>query len=282
MIYKRGRWRQEGYRHMKTRLLFYILSGCLILAQMSGCAPIRPVEKSFIPPGLSPEAILEKISHTHDPDTVLSAMAKLTITNPEGRVSRTVAMAVKHPSSLRIEALPVFGTPDLLLCANSRYLQVFLPQEGTYYIGSPTRKNIFLFSRLFFDIDDAVSILTGIRPVVTKENLLVSGSRDGDLYRLDISTNDRILQSVWVQPHSFALARLSSYDAEGTLVYHVQYGNYSAINGSSYPREITVTSSVPEKIRVVIKLARLSVARDTGDALFSLPVPPGIIPRYLE
>jgi outer membrane lipoprotein-sorting protein len=226
--------------------------------------------------------VLEKISRTHDPDTVLSATAKLVITSPEGRVARTVAMAIKRPSSLRIEALPVFGTPDLLLCANRHYLKVFLPQEREYYIGPPTGKNIFLFSRLYFDIGDAVSILTGTLPTVTREDIHVKGSRDDNLYRIDVSADEKILQTVWVEPRDFAIVRLNSYDNEGTLLYHVTFDNYVAINDSSYPRQIVITSSVPQEIRAVIKIARISVASDTGETLFDLPVPPGITPRYLE
>ena len=87
---------------------------------------------------------------------------------------------------------------------------------------------------------------------------------------------------MWVEPRDFAIVRLNSYDDECTLLYHVTFDNYVAINGFSYPRQIVVTSSVPQEIRAVIKIYRLSVASETGKTLFDLPVPPGITPRYLE
>ncbi|MBW2560533.1 MAG: hypothetical protein JRE40_06715, partial [Deltaproteobacteria bacterium] len=156
---------------------------CLALFAFSGCVSGKIPEVTKIP-AARPQDILEKIAMPNSGDTI-RATARISLSFPEGDYSRKMALLLQMPSSLRVEAIPLFGPADFFLSANKEVLKVFFPGEGKFYVGAATRKNLSLFFKVFLSPADMVPLLAGLPPHITGGSLS-GGHLEKGLYRIDI------------------------------------------------------------------------------------------------
>lgn len=261
--------------------LAYIVLFPFMVFIFANCAPQKPVEPigRYIPP---PEDVLKKISTTSNREETVTATARLTIKTAKGTYAQNVAMAVKKPSSLRIETIPLFGTPDLLLSVDVNRLKVFLPKEGHFYVGPATRKNIFLFSRLFLNLDEAVAILMGNPPLLQQNGMKLKGSMEKGLYRIDIFSGKRLTQSLWVDLNQDKVLQTDVFNETGEVYYRVEFDNYNLFGRITRPQSVKIIIAAPQKISASIKYSNIQVLSETAENLFDLPVPPGITPTVIE
>jgi hypothetical protein len=261
--------------------LVYIVLVPLMVFIFANCAPQKPVEpiKKYIPP---PEDVLKKISSTSNREEAVSATARLTIKTVKGTYTQNVAIAVKKPASLRIETIPLFGTPDLLLSVDVHRLKVFLPKEGHFYVGPATRENIFLFSRLYLDLDEAVAILMGTPPLLQQNGMALKGSMDKELYRIDIFSGKRLIQSLWVDLDHDKVLQTDVFNEIGEIYYRVEFDDYNHFGRITRPQLVKILIAAPHKISASIKYSNIQVLSETAENLFDLPVPPGIMPIIIE
>jgi len=208
----------------------------------------------------------------------MRATARITFSSPGGEYSRKMALVLRMPSSLRIEAIPFFGPTEFFLSANEENLKVFFPGEGKFYVGAATRKNLALFFRVPLAPADVVPLLAGVPPRVTAERL--SGHAEGELYRIDIESGEG-RRSLWVDPDDYTVARIEDSE-ENSPLWSAAFEDRVAVRGTSYPRRIRIETHGPEGVRMDIRYLDLDVA-STGDAAtFDLPIPPGITPIPME
>jgi hypothetical protein len=247
----------------------------------ANCAPQKPVEpiKRYIPP---PEDVLKKISSTSNREEAVTATARITIKTVKGTYSQNVAIAVKKPASLRIETIPLFGTPDLLLSADVHRLKVFLPNEGHFYVGPATRENIFLFSRLYLNIDEAAAILMGTPPLLQQKGMVLKGSLEKELYRIDTFSGERLIQSLWVDLDQDTFVQTDVFNETGEIYYRVEFDDYNHVGRITRPQLVKIIFAEPHKFSVNIKYSNIQVLSETAENLFDLPVPPGIMPIIIE
>jgi hypothetical protein len=266
-------------RHMKN--LAYIVLFPLMVFIFANCAPQKPVEPitRYIPP---PEDVLEKISSISNREEAVTATAGITIKTVKGTYTQKVAIALKKPASLRIETIPLFGTPDLLLSADVHRLKVFLPKEGHFYVGPATRENIFLFFRLYLNLDEAVAILMGTPPLLQHNGMELKGSLEKELYRIDIFAGERLIQSLWVDLHQDKVVRTDVFNETGEIYYRVEFDDYNHVGRITRPQSVKITIADPQNISASIKYSNIQVLSETGENLFDLPVPPGITPIIIE
>jgi hypothetical protein len=265
--------------HMKK--LAYIVLFPLMVFILANCAPQKPVEPitRYVPP---PEDVLKKISTTSNSEEAVTAAARITIKTVKGTYSQNVVIAAKKPASLRIETIPLFGTPDLLLSADVHRLKVFLPKEGHFYVGPATRENIFLFSRLFLNVDEAVAILMGTPPLLQQNGMILKGSLEKELYRIDIWSGERLIQSLWVDLDQDKVLKTDIFNETGEIYYRVEFDNYSDFGRITRPRLVKIIIAEPQNISASIRYSNIRILSETAETLFDLPVPPGIMPIIIE
>jgi hypothetical protein len=261
--------------------LTYILLFPLTVFIFAACAPQKAVEpiKRYIPP---PEDVLKKIFTKNKREETVTATARITIKTVQGTYSQNAAIAVKKPASLRIETIPLFGTPDLLLSVDVDRLKVFLPKEGHFYVGPATRKNIFLFSRLFLNADEAVAILMGTPPLLQQNGMILKGFMEKEWYRIDIFSGKRLIQSLWVDLDRDKVRQTDVFSETGKICYRVEFNNYSHYGRITRPQLVKISITEPQQISASIKYSNIQVLSDTAENLFDLPVPPGIMPTVIE
>jgi hypothetical protein len=73
------------------------------------------------------------------------ATAEIDLKTEQGHYPVRAALIMQKPSYLRLEILPVIGTPDLYLAATPDHLQIFIPSREEFYSGKPSAENLARF-----------------------------------------------------------------------------------------------------------------------------------------
>ena len=146
-----------------SRIIFFLLLPGFIC----GC-----LQRATVPFDISSEDHLAAIAGVVTQDKTLSAIAQIDLVTKQGYHPVRAALAVKKPSYLRLELLPVIGTPEFFLTATPAAMSIFIPSRGEYYRGEPTGGNLSKFLSWNFSIEDMVMIFSGMYPNLPEKNLL--------------------------------------------------------------------------------------------------------------
>lgn len=272
---------QQYYSLMKKLNLIILALFCSL--PIMGCATWKIPEVSKKPP-LPPGEIQKILSRfTIEPEGyALKATANISVDYPNRKYTRKVAILVKRPSSLRVEAIPIFGLSDFFMTAKGKFFKVFLPGEGKFYIGNATEKNISRFFPIPIPFNETVSLLTGTPPIRMSENFKLTGYSEGGLHRIDAASGDMPLQSIWLDQANDNLIRVEVFGKDGNTTYTASFGNFIFLGDATYPKSLKIAVRGMKKIDVNIKYSELGISSGDDPSLFDLPVPPGITPTFLN
>ncbi len=265
-------------------LFFFILSFLFII---SGCAVKKTPVFNYAPKEdfSSPRVVLEMIDRDDHFKDSLKAIAHMELNTPRGRYLTKAAVMLKRPSSLRIEVIPVFGPPDLILTVHEDVLKVFLPQKGEFYIGQASANNLehfFPFSVAGLHMEDITCILLGTRPRIKERPLTLNGTSQGNLYRLDITFEKRKVQSLWVDTENNRLVRVDLFAAGTDPSYNIRFIGHSPAGNSVIPDKITISPEGNDKPVLVIRYSDVQMAEGDNMAPFDLQPPPGIKTTFIN
>ena len=263
----------------KVSLILSVLSVLIVIT--SGCTP-KKIPDIAKRPLLDPEDVYEKISRPGNHDAFIKAEAHITLDSPDKKYSGRVAMVVKKPSSLRVDAIPVFGPADFLLSANEKEFMVFIPGRKKFYIGESSAKNLYRFFGIPLPADETVSILTGTPPPTSGENLRLEGSWEGNLYRIDVTSRGKRIQSIWTRPEGEEMVRIETLNENGTILYTAWFDDYTRTGKDTYPKKIKVAMKFPVWALFKVQYSDIEVSSDEDMSLFDLLPPPGIETTFIH
>lgn len=264
-----------------------LLLGLLAFLLLAGCA-LKPALPP--PPGkpspYTPESRWQQLQNAQRAPVAMKALARIDLTTPSGRYPPfKVAFLLQAPDSFRLESLPLFGPPDFYLSLQNGEMQIFLPQEGKYYVGPPSRKALAAYLPFLspgFGLSDLLVLLRGAVPLVQNEDVTLNGFQERDVYRLEVYRGEEKVQEFWLAAESNELLRASRWD-KGELLYTARFEGYGGLKeAAGFPAEISVTTGQLEPTTLKIRYKDLQFPRDLSPALFSLEVPPGIEPLRLN
>lgn len=200
------------------------------------------------------------------------ATAEIDLKTEQGHYPVRAALIVQKPSYLRLEILPVIGTPDLYLSATPDHLQIFIPSREEFYSGKPSAENLARFLPWGFNVDDIVMILSCDFP--TPEGKISSRASDQEagLTRFDLKTPSGFSQTLWFGRDG-RVEKLIRHAPDGREIFQVRYEDY--VSGSSLARKITIIQADHET-RILVKYTDLKIVKATNLTVFELPVPAGI------
>ena len=243
-----------------------------LLALTCGCAG-KTVMESGRPPD-APKNIPIAIQET---DRIV-ATAQIELTTAEGRYPLRAALILQRPSYLRLEMLPVIGTPDLFLTATPDEMRIFIPSLGEFYTGKPSAENVARFLPWALKVEDIVMILSGAYPVPAGENISYERFAEGRLLLTDMKTPSGFLQKVWTMQNG-NVAKFIRYGLDGKEAYRVQYEDYAP---SSPLAETINIQWADNKMSISVKYSDWKLEKATDGSVFELPVPAGMKSRRLD
>jgi hypothetical protein len=233
----------------------------------------------------SPLAVLEKIDRDNQFKDGVKAIARIEVNTPEGRYPLKAALVLKRPSSLRLETIPVIGTADLFLTVHDNVLKVFMPQNGKFYIGKATTRNLAHFipvAATVLSIEDMTSILLGMHPEIRGKTITLDGSSEGSLYRIDILSENRKIQSLWVEPEEDHLVRVDLFADNNSRLFSARFIGRDRIENMTMPENVTIAYGDNDKPDIIIRYVDIWPAKGIDATIFDLKPPPGVIPISMD
>ncbi|HUN53653.1 MAG TPA: hypothetical protein VMU29_00705 [Smithella sp.] len=220
-----------------------------------------------------PDSLSEKtsaaISGPVAEDDVLSAVVHINLTTPDGYYPTKAALILKKPSYLRLEILPVIGTPDFFLAASPEKMSIFIPSKGKFYYGQPTGANLRKFIPWPLNIEDIVMIFSGTYPSLKEDDITYQNYREKNLLRIEMKAPSGCSQIIRVGEQD-RLLKLIRNDKTGKEVYTVTY-LYDEVQGS-LPKKITV-SMADGVTSLSVKFLDVKIEKATDLSMFDLPMP---------
>ncbi len=249
---------------VKLLLLSFFACGCV------GQAVIyhdRPSEKI-------PASIAGFLSE----DDILSAVVQINASTSDGYYPAKAALIIKKPSYLRLEMIPVIGTPDFFLTASPEKMSLFIPSKGKFYYGRPSAVNLAKFLPWKFNIEDAVMIFAGTYSPLKGKNISYQSYQENNLLRIEMKAQSGCSQIVWLREDN-KLLKIIRNDETGKEAYTVEYIYDDA--QYSVPAKIII-SMAQEKMSLSVKFSDIKIEKAKDLSIFNLPVPSSIDPIPLD
>ncbi len=254
---------------MRNRWLFQwkILMVLAFSMLIAGCAG-----KEIFGSGMPREKSLEIVYRTIDETDRIIATAQMELTTAQGYYPVRVALILQKPSWIRLEMLPVIGTPDFFLTATPDEMRIFIPSQGEFYSGKPSAENLARFLPWSFNIEDIVMIFSGTYPRLPGGNLSQKQHMEDALLCLEMTVPGGDSQTIWLAQNGQP-SKLVRKGADGKEIYHVQYEDY--ISGNPVARRITVKMA-DRVMSIAVKFSEITIEKATDMSIFTLPVAAGI------
>jgi len=239
----------------------------LLTVFASGC-----IQQTVIYPDYPLEKILASISSAVTEDDILSAMTQINLVTIHGYQPAMAALIIKKPSYLRLELLPIIGTPDFFIAASPEKMSIFIPSKGEFYYGLPTQANLAKFLPWQFNIEDLVMIFSGTYPSLKEKIIAYQSYRENNFLRIEMKTQSGCSQIIWVGENN-RLMKLVRNDEQGKEIYNVKYDRYDT--QVSIAREITI-SMADGITSLSIKYSDIKIEKATDLSIFDLPIPANV------
>ena len=110
----------------------------------------------------------------------------------------------------------------------------------------------------------------------------MDGSSDGSLYRVDILSENRKIQSLWVDPeknHSSGSIYLQATTPDCTAP---DSSGRDRIENMTLPENVTIAYGDNDKPDIIIRYVDIGPAKGIDATIFDLKPPPGVIPISLD
>jgi len=224
------------------------------------------------------EKQLTAISGTVTQDKTLSAIAQIDLVTKQGYRPLRAALIIKKPSYLRLELIPVIGTPDIFITVTPFQMSIFIPSKGEFYRGKPTGANLGQFLSWDFNIEDIVMILCGTYPSLPGKDVSSHSYQEGNLLRIEIKAKSGSSQTIWVGEKNRLLKYIRN-DESGREIYQVQYEDYEQESFIAGKITIKMADGVTS---ISVKYSGLKIETAADLSIFELPVPEGIRTIFLD
>ncbi len=248
-----------GLRKITISLLLVMLTaGCL--------------QRIVIKPDSRTEKVLMAVSGAIAENDILSAMAQIDLVTTHGYQPVRAAIVMKKPAYLRLELLPVIGTPDFFLSSSPAEMYIFIPSRGEFYRGKPTAANLAHFLPWQFNIEDIVMIFTGTYPPIIDGIISYESYQEKNSLRIEMKSLSDKSQILWVGENN-RLLKLASLNKFGQEIYHVNYEDYRP--ESPVPGKITINMA-DGITSISVKYSELKIEKATTLTIFDLKMPAGM------
>ena len=230
-----------------------------------GCAGGAVTESGRHP---DPAAMLRPaLRETHR----IVATARMDLSTVQGHYPLRAALILQRPSYLRLEMLPVIGTPDFFLSATPREMRIWIPSQGEFYVGQPSAENMSRFLPWTLNLEDLVMILSGSFPPLDGAHWSYGDSAEGGALRVDMKTVSGPSQTIWME-NSGRLTRFVRYGSDGREVYSVRYEDYTP--GLFLARKILIQRA-DNTLSAFVEYSDVNIEKTADLSVFTLPAPDG-------
>lgn len=243
----------------------------IVLIAASGCAGYESSRQMSAGHDLQAARIISALSGTIADTDTLSAVVHIDLVTAQGAYPLRAVLIIRKPSYLRLEILPLFGTPDFFLISTPGEIKILLPAKGEYYLGKPSGRNLARFLPWEFNVEELVAIFASSIPPIRENAAYRAGEGEGKGIQVEIRTPAGVFQYISVDAEN-RLRKLVRFDEGGKKLYMASFEDYP--EGSRLAGKITV--SLADGITsLTIKYSDVQIEKTSDLSIFELKAPPG-------
>jgi len=236
---------------------------CAILG--SSCAPIGKTRTS-----LSRDETGRLTAFLKWPENVppsFKGIGKLRIEERGAIREMRVAWIGVRPGRLRLEAFGLWGHPMFLFILRDGVFFLHHAQDGRYFKGKSTARNLERFLAVPVSGDELVTVLSGRPPVLpfSKVDLESSDDETGQRFTL-YGRSNRIVEKIWLNDDGTTAERASFFDTWGRVNHTLTFMDFRYVEDILFPFEIVIEQDKGPK--ATLKLERLWTGVPVSDETF--------------
>lgn len=182
--------------------------------------------------------------------TSLKAEARVTQWGDRGRIRGTVLMFLERPARVRFDVMTQLG-PAMVLTSDGEQFQLSDLRQSVFLQGPTCPYNIHRLLGISMDADNVLRLLTGDTPRLEAKSQ--SMQCENGKYIVTIEAFDGRTQQITFavkgqdeatgEPE-LELRRSRVLSAGGALEWEATYGDYTVIDGRSFPRQVRFVDEV--------------------------------------
>lgn len=251
------------YRYFSGRRILTVLALTVLIG---GCAAKTAGLRNEPPAPLA--TVFQAIQDTER----IVSVTQIDLMTAQGHYPVRAVLVLQKPSYLRLEMLPVIGTPDLFLTATPDDLRVYIPSHGKFYSGKPSAENLERFLSWALKIEDIVMIFSGAYPPLPGKQVSYESRMEGHLLRVDMKTPSGHSQIIWMEKNG-RMSKLVRNGSDGRELYQVCYDDYQTASSLAGSIIIQMADRITS---VAVKFIDREIEKATDLSIFKLPVPPDV------
>jgi outer membrane lipoprotein-sorting protein len=252
----------------------------LLLVGAVACTPRPTLHAPVARPvtDVSPESILASFDHRWQLAEELRALARVSVTSPQGRYSTRQTLLWRRPALLRLDTLSFFGQPVMSLVADATHASIYYPAEGAFFQGPASAATLARVIGLPLDVDEVAPLLMGcIRPPPSRQASALYLQTDEGMYLLRfLGAGGGLIQDAWVDPDQLLPRRVVRYTQHGITAVDIAYSDFRRI-AETLPVPHTLTIWLPQaETEVSIQFLTVDLNPGLSPAVFQLSPPAGV------
>jgi outer membrane lipoprotein-sorting protein len=245
------------------------LAGCFLFPK--GGPPLAdPVKLGEGISDLTFEDVSRMINSRSEQFQSLSGMGKIGIQTWEERYRFSEVFVLEKPARFRLETLGAFDQPALFLTSDEELLSLYSKKHNTYYIGIPSRENLFKLSGINLSVEDTIQVLSGNPPLLSDITSEWGFPVEPEKYYLErTSLQDEIVQRIWFDTRIPAVYKIQQHMLKnGKLLLEIDFQDYRSEEGA-YPVPADILIDRPlDKTRIHIEYRFFDVNQQIDQTVF--------------
>lgn len=197
--------------------------------------------------------------------------SQVRVSSPQGSGALTVFVAVSRPALVHLEALNFFGKPQSILVSDGRAFGLYQPDEGKYYRGPASPRNLSRFLPLVLPIPDLVSLMLGEVGRIAGGTATLTLDADSGWYLVTLSRGS-VVQKLWIDP---ATRRVRKSSLKGGRDYDVQFDDFETAGATVFPRELKL-SAESASTQLALRYTDIALNEPMDPGLFRMEPPAGV------
>lgn len=252
---------------------------CWTMLFLTGCPPTAPLAPPVKPGAgisdLTPEAVSAMVDLRAGQFQSLRGLGKVGIQTWEERYRFSEVFVLEKPARFRLETLGAFDQPQVFLTSDEELLSLYSKKHNTYYIGIPSRENLFKLSGINLSVEDTIQVLSGNPPLLSGITSEWGFPVEPEKYYLErTSLQDEIVQRIWFDTRISAIYKIQEHMLRnGKLLLDIDFQDYRAEEGA-YPVPAYILIDRPlDETRIEIVYKSFDVNQQVDQRLFKFEPP---------
>jgi hypothetical protein len=246
-----------------------VLLACVAL---HGCRALPPAP----PPTAvaSAEELLARLQNRQKSSESFQARGRIIFLSPERNYSGTILVKARRPESLRVDILDILGRTLLSFATDGTQVQVLSPNEGKFFHGPASPRNLAAFIPPAVTLPQALRLLVGALPLSPGPPSRFEYDPAAGQYLLEWRQAEGLKERLWVAAQGLYPLKDEYFGGAAQPRFTAELTDFGE-TVPDFPGKVTLKTEAP-KLELRLAYKELSLNPPLTPADLTLTAPPGI------